>query len=261
MRTSALAACLTVFGTTLQAGQRDPLTRARTLYNDRQFEEAVAAADEAAQNVEQAASADLIAARALLERYRETAADDDLVNARDRLRRIEAGRLTTREQLELLVGLAEALYFDGSPGAAADLFESVLDRIDLSPAARDRVLDWWATALERDAHPRSEFERQAICQRVRDRMRTELVNNPGSGAAAYWLAAAARGQGDLQGAWDAAQAGWLRAPLASDLGEALRADLDRLVLQAIVPERAKALGQPPEQIQGEWEKFKERWQR
>jgi hypothetical protein len=33
------------------------------------------------------------------------------------------------------------------------------------------------------------------------------------------------------------------------------------VTQAIVPERAKVLAQPPDNIRGEWERFKARWDR
>jgi hypothetical protein len=121
------------------------------------------------------------------------------------------------------------------------------------------VIDWWASAVDRDAHPRSEFERQALYQRIRERMRTELGTTQGSPAAVYWISAAARGQGDLQGAWDAAEAGWLRARLAAERGDALRADLDQLVLRALVPERARVLAQPPETVRMEWEQFKERW--
>ena len=51
----------------------------------------------------------------------------------------------------------------------------------------------------------------------------------------------------------------MRARLASDKGEALRADLDRLVLRAIVPERARATAQPPDMLRAEWEHFKESW--
>jgi hypothetical protein len=90
-------------------------------------------------------------------------------------------------------------------------------------------------------------------------MDEELATHPGSAAAAYWIAAAARAQGDLQAAWDAAQAGWVRARLASDKGVALRADLDRLVIRAIVPDRAKATAQPPETLRADWERFKESW--
>jgi hypothetical protein len=98
-----------------------------------------------------------------------------------------------------------------------------------------------------------------VYQKMRARLEDELALHPGSGAAAYWLAAAARAQGDLQAAWDAALAGWVRAPLAPDRGAQLRGDLDRLVTSAIVPERAKALAQPPDNIRGDWERFKERW--
>jgi hypothetical protein len=31
------------------------------------------------------------------------------------------------------------------------------------------------------------------------------------------------------------------------------------VLDALVPERARALGQPPNNIRQEWERFKDRW--
>ena len=80
----------------------------------------------------------------------------------------------------------------------------------------------------------------------------------GSGAS-YWAAAAARAQGDLQAAWDAAQAGWLRASLAGARGATLRRDLDALVLRGIVPEQSRMLAQPPDNLTIEWERFKDRW--
>ena len=52
----------------------------------------------------------------------------------------------------------------------------------------------------------------------------------------------------------------MRAPLASERGADLRDDLDRLVLRALVPERARLLGQSPDLVRLEWERFKERWQ-
>ena len=129
----------------------------------------------------------------------------------------------------------------------------------LTGEARERVLDWWATAIDREAKPRSEMERQGVYQRIRNRMDAELATHPNSSVAVYWNAAAARSQGDHQAAWDAAQAGWVRARLASDKGDALRADLDRLVLRAIVPDRARATAQPPDLLRAEWERFKESW--
>jgi hypothetical protein len=242
------------------AGQRDPLDRARLLYNQRDFEAALTAADEARRSLDRADSADLIAARAYLERFRESSAADDLAHARERLRRINPEKFTARERLEFVVGLGETLYFEGASGAAAAIFESVLvARGELPAEARERVLDWWASALDQDARPRPEIERPAVYQRVRDRMAEELAANPASGTASYWAAAAARGQGDLQTAWDAAQAGWVRAPLTADRGVTLRTDLDRLVQKAIVPERARILGQPPDTLRMDWERFKEKW--
>jgi hypothetical protein len=140
------------------------------------------------------------------------------------------------------------------------VFDSVLQSTDpVGGAEREQVLDWWATALDRDTRPRPEIERQAVYLRMRERLQSELADHPSSGAAIYWVAAVARAQGDLQGAWDAAQAGWVRAPLSPDRGAALRADLDRLMERAIVPERARALAQPPDAIRAEWNQFKARW--
>lgn len=245
----------------LAADPREALARARTLYNERKFESAIAAAEEGRESPEHVDSADLVAARAYLERYRESASADDLTNARDRLRRLDPQRLVARERTEFVVGLGTALFFDGSAGAAADIFESVLAGFEITPEARERVLDWWASALDRDVRPRSEFDRQLVYTKIRERMRTELGTHPGSGVAAYWMAASAAGQGDWRAAWDAAQAGWVRAPLGTDYGESLRVDLDRLVSRAIAPERAKAISVPPEFLLGEWEQFKERWKR
>lgn len=255
---SALLAAVPSAG--LSAAADDPLARARQLYNQRDFEAAIAAAEQARLVPARADAADLVAARAYLERFRESAAPEDLTNARDRLRRLDPERFIPQERTEFLIGLGETLYFDGAYGAAATLFESVLQGVDfLTNPSRERVLDWWATALDRDVRPRPELDRQPLYQRMRTRLEEELAQHPNSGAAAYWLAATSRAQGDLQAAWDAAQAGWVRAPLAADKGAALRADLDRLVLRVIAPERAKVLAQPPENLRAEWERFKTRW--
>ena len=238
----------------------DPLARARALYNARQFEAAVNAAEQARLLPSRANAADLVAARAYLERYRDSGTSDDLTNARERFRRLNPRGFTPRERAEYIVGLGETLYFDGAYGAAATVFDSVLQSGDtLTADARERVLDWWATAIDRDAKPRPEHERLTAYQRIRTRMEEELARTGESGAAAYWLAAAARGQGDIQGAWDAAQAGWVRAPLSNDRTEAVRADLDQLVVRGILPDRARLLMQPIDALRLQWEQFKERW--
>src|SRR5215467_1659571 len=198
----------------------DPLARARLLYNQKQFDEAVEAAEQARQMPARADAADLVAARAYLERYRTSSASDDLTNARDRLSRIDPQRFAPRERMEYVVGLGETLYFDGAYGAAATVFDSVLQNRDASAAAdaRERVLDWWATAMDREAKPRPDIDRQSVYLRIRARMEEELAARPASGTAAYWLAAAARTQGDHQAAWDFAQAGWVRSALAGERG-------------------------------------------
>jgi hypothetical protein len=266
-RLAAATALLLVTIAPLRAAD-DPLARARLLYNQGQFEAAVSAAEQARLTPSRADAADLVAARAYLERFRTSAAPDDLINARDRLRRIDPRRFPARERVEYVVGLGETLFLDGAYGAAANVFEPVLQSQDLlTTDARERVLDWWASAIDRGAKPdrerkpRPEIDPQGAYQRIRARMDEELATHPGSGAAAYWLVAAARAQGDLQAAWEAALAGWVRAPLTADRGAALRADLDRIVLRAIVPDRAKATAQTPESLRLQWEQFKERWNR
>jgi hypothetical protein len=260
MRGVALSAVLVLaFIAPLDAAD-DPLSRARLLYNLGQFEAAINAAEQARLTPARADAADLVAARAYLERFRASAEAGDLVNARERLRRIDPQRYPARERAEYVVGLGEALFFEGAYGAAAGVLDPIVQSHDaLIGDARDRVLDWWASALDREARPRPEMDRQSVYQRIRTRMEEELATRPGSGAAAYWLAAAARAQGDVQAAWDAAFAGWVRAPLSSDRGAALRADLDRLVLRAIVPDRARATAHTPESLRLQWESFKQRW--
>jgi hypothetical protein len=258
-----LAALIFVLNTAeVQAQKPDPLAEARVLYNEQKFDAAIGAAERARLAPANVDSADLIAARAYLERYRESAATDDLTNARDRLRRLDPQRFTPRERTEFVVGLGEALYFDQSFGAAAEVFQSALEAAEvLSADSRERVLDWWATALDRDAKPRPDFERHGYYDRIRSRMQGELSLRQDSATASYWLAAAARGRGDLDAAWSAAEAGWVRAPLAPDRGAALRADLDSLMQRAIIPERAKATTQPADNLKLEWEKFKDRWKK
>ena len=262
MRRLAVSAALVLLASLPARAADDPLARARLLYNQGQFEAAINAAELARQTPSRADAADLVAARAYLERFRASDAGDDLINARDRLRRIDPQRFVATERAEYVVGLGEALFFEGAFGAAADVLDPIVRNPDLLVGdARERVLDWWASALDRDAKPRPEIDRQGVYQRIRARMDEELSTRPVSGTAAYWLAAAARAQGDVQAAWDAALAAWVRAPLTSDRGVILRADIDRLVLRAIVPDRAKVTALPPETLRQQWEVFKERWTR
>jgi hypothetical protein len=259
----ALAAALTVHPA---ARESDQLAEARRLYNLGQYDAAEKLARAELAVPERADAARVVLGRVQLERYRQSADPADLAAARESLRSVDPLALDAREQVEYTVGLGEALYLEDRFGAAAQLFESVLTRSSvLGSSAHERVLDWWATALDRYAQTRPVEERAPAYDAIVARMRDEIVQYPGSAAAGYWLAAAARGRGDLERAWQAALAGWVRAGLAEDRGAELRADLDRLVVQAILPERAAKLGKPADAKQAfavmltEWEAFKTAW--
>lgn len=243
----------------------DALSDARRLYNQGQYDAAARAARDAVRVPATADSAGVVLGRIELERYRQTAAPADLADAISALRAVDARPLDARERIELAVGMGEALYLDDHFGAAAALFESVLDQSSLlGPAAHERVLDWWATALDRQALARPVGDRRPIYDRIVARMASEIAKDAGSAPAGYWLAAAIRGTGDLDGALNEASAGWVRAALARDRGAALRADLDRLMVQGILPDRAARLpgrdhAQALAGMVGEWEAFKARW--
>lgn len=247
------------------AAAQDPLGDARTFYNHGRYDEAERAARVALEQPRTSNDARVVLGRIHLERYRETDAPSHLTEARTALREVDPRSLGTRERLELAVGLAETFFLEDRFAAAAEMFEPLLDAsLTLGSAAQERVLDWWATSLDRHAQRRPMGERPAIYQRISQRMSAELAQDPGSATAGYWAVAAVRGSGDVEGAWSAAMAAWVRAALCPDRGAALRADLDRMVIDGIVPERAARLGlkDPAPAIAGmvsEWELFKSDW--
>jgi tetratricopeptide (TPR) repeat protein len=251
-----------------RAWSADLLAEARRLYNLGQYATAEKVAREAVAVPATADAAKVVLGRIQLERYRQSNDAEDLTAARASLRDVDARALEARERVELIIGLAEALYLEDRFAAAGELFESVFDRSSiLGLSAHERVLDWWATAIDRHAQTLTPPERPDMYRRIIGRMRDEIVSSPGSTAAAYWLAAAARASGHPDEAWHYAVSGWVRAPLAEDRGATLRADLDRLVMQAIIPERAAKLGSrgDPKVAQAnmvtEWEAFKAAWSR
>jgi len=243
----------------------DPLAAARSFYNLGQYDQAIDAARQAASRPAAIPSARLIMGRSRLERYRTTAVAQDLDDARADLRAVDPRVLDGRERIELQVGLGELLYFEDHFGAAAELLGPVVEQApSFAPDARARAVDWWATALDRQAQSLALADRGPIYARLTTRMEEELRRDPASAAAGYWIAAAARGSGDLDRAWSAAMAGWVRATLAHDRGEALRADLDKLVNEGIIPDRAaKAPARERRQMQAtltsDWEAFKRQW--
>jgi tetratricopeptide (TPR) repeat protein len=265
MRLAILAAvCLL---SAAPAAAADPLAEARRLYNLGQYDAAEQAALEALKQPATAEGGRLVLGRVHLERYRRSANPAELAAGREALRALDTRAFDQRDKLEVTVGLGEALFLDDRFGPAADMFERALDRsVLLGPIAHERLLDWWATALDRLAQASPREARDKIYDRILRRMDQELADEPGSASAAYWLSAAARGAGDLDRAWHAAASGWVGAILARDRGAALRADLDRLMVQAIIPERAARLQvrEPKPAVAGmlaEWEAFKSSWSR
>jgi hypothetical protein len=272
----ALALCLLAVPAAPAGAQRqravpppDPLAPARLHYNEGRFEEAIQAAK--AVETEVGAPATLIIGRAGLERFRTTADAAQLAAARLALSHVDAARLSPRDRLDLVVGLGEALFFDEHYHAAADLFESILEDVAaLGPGPRDQLLDWWGTAIDRHVRNLPPAQRAEAFDRLVARMEAELRKDPSSAAAAYWVAAASFARGNVDRAWDAAVAGWVRGILTVDRGMSLRPDLDRLVRDAIIPERVRRLqtSSGPSEAQAteasmlaEWTLVKEQWAR
>ncbi len=251
----------------LAASPAEALALARKLYNQGEYDKALEAVREAESTAATASSARLVVGRILLERYRRTAQASDLGRARVSLRGLDTRALDVKERVELQVGLAEVLFFDDRFGAAAELLDPILESsVTLGPEAHDRALDWWASSLDRYAQTQPASERGPVYTRLIERMEEELRHEAGSTPASYWLVAAARGAGDLERAWAAAAAAWVRAMLARDRGATLRADLDRLVTQALIPDRATRIAprdrrQAIASMTSEWEEFKSTWMR
>jgi hypothetical protein len=266
-RAGALVCCVLVAGLSTFAEQsgRTDLARARVQYNQRQFDAAIASALLARAFADTADASAIVLARAHLERYRERADPSDLSAAREVLNSVRAAGLDSRDQVEMLLAVGESLFLEDDFGAAAAIFESGVERATaLDRELAESLLEWWGSAVERQAGSLPREARVAVFRQLADRMRAELSRTPSSASATYWLVVALRGAGDVNGAWDAAVAAWARARLIGERAPSLRADLDRLVLQGIIPDKVRQLGQDEHagsesQFRAEWELVKERW--
>jgi hypothetical protein len=249
----------------MAAGPRDVLSRARQLYNDAQYDAAIEAARSVSNAPNLADAAQLVLARAYLERFRKSADNGDRSAARDALKQVRATELSPDDRVELTIALGESLYVDGQAGAAAEQFELALAHGDRKPSGRrERLLDWWATALDRQAQSSSAAVARPIHARIVRRMDEELHGDASGTVAAYWLAAAARGSGDIERAWDAAIAGWVRTSGFGARAVDARVALDRLVVQAIIPDRARLIAPAsPEaaaaSMRSQWDALKKAW--
>jgi hypothetical protein len=272
MRRAVIVLLLAV-GTMAQTKAPDPLSQARQLYNDQHYEEAIRLAGQARAVPAIASAASVVFARAHLERFRQTSDPEDLTAARTALKVVDAGRLNPHDRVDLLIAMGEVLYLDDQHSlddrfsAAAEQFEVALGHADLLDApSRDLLFDWWAGSLDRQAQQGPERGRGALYARIVDRAERELARDDGAASAAYWLAAGARGSDNLVRAMGAASAGWVRAVTLGTRGAALRVDLDRLMRQVILPERARELSPDADPrptlalLEGQWQDLTTTWQ-
>jgi len=175
----AVAALLAVH--VADAAEPASLTRARTLYNAADYDGAIAAAALARTQTPGGDAAALVEARARLERFRRNADPEDLIAARDALNTIRASALAGRDQVDFLVGLGQSLYLTDFFGAAADLFDTALERsAPLPDHDRMLLLDWWATAVDREAQVAPSERRARLAAQITTRMEDELRRDPGS---------------------------------------------------------------------------------
>jgi hypothetical protein len=249
-----------------RAAEHPALAKARALYNATDYDGAIVSASAARLDAGSADAASLVAARAYLERYRLRTNDPaDLAAARAALGAISAAALKPRDEIDLLVGLGQALFLATEFGAAAELFDTALSRASLLQE-RDRwlLLDWWASASDREAQRLPVDRRAGLLARVSERMEAELRADPGNATANYWLAVAARGTGDVERAWHAAVAAWVRAPLRPESAAMLRSDIDRFVTAVLILERARTRPVTERQIaltelRSQWDSLKQDW--
>ena len=240
--TCAAVLLLAVMLATIGAGPAGRARRARQLYNQQLYNLAIDSATTARRTPQLADAATLVVARSLLERFRKEAsgrrprrrADRAPADSPGRPLTVRSGRAGHRAGRAPVPGRSAGR---GRGGVRA----GARPRRSRRPTSRERVLDWWASAVDRQAHMRPEAERAPLYSRIVARMEDELRRNAASAVASYWLVAGARGSGDLDRAWDAAFAAWARASFTGDRRAQLRADLDQIVTQAIIPERARLL--------------------
>jgi len=239
-RAAVAVALLSMAASPAAAGQSD-LERARAMYNEGRFDEAIAAAVSVKHKPDSVPSATLIEARARLERFRQNGDAGDLGAARAALVSLNPRVLAPQEIIEWQIGIGTALFLENQPGAAAEMFATILPsaRERLSPGELDKLVEWWASTVARVAESQTGSARKDAYTAMLSAVRDELERNPLSWPASYWLVVAARGAGNLDDSWNAAITAWIRAGSQPE-GERVRADLDRFVTQTLIPERAQA---------------------
>ena len=185
--------------------------------------------------------------------------------AREALGVVRVRALTPRDQVDLLVGLGQSLYLGETSAPPRSCSTPRSSRASLLPE-RDRLLllDWWATALDREAQTRPADRRARVLRAHRRADGGELRQRSGERGRELL----ARGRRPRQPATSIAP-GMPRSPpgcarRSTPERRALRADLDRLVTQALIPERARtrpAREQPDSMaaLRAEWDLVKQQW--
>ena len=164
--------------------------------------------------------------------------------ARSAPARCSSASLSPRDQVDLLIGLGQALYFGEVYGAGrGSLRHGAREGHAAERARSDRCCSTGGpprSTARRSCGPSIAARRST--QRIGERMDRELHDDPSNARRQLLAVIAARGAGDLDLAWSAAISGWVRSTLNPATTEQLRADLDRVVGQALIPERCP--GQP-----------------
>lgn len=222
------------------ANAQGNLARARQFYNGGNFDAAITTAAPSRSRPATASSAALIIARARLERFRKTGSTEDLNAARAELAALHTQNLSGQELIEWQIGLAQTLYFENELGPASEWFRTLIPsvRARFGSAETEKLLEWWASATSRLAENLSGTARADKYRELLTMMELELERDPMSRSATFWISVASRGVGDLSRAWNTAVAGWIRAGGLAG-GEKLRSDIERFVLQTVIPERAQ----------------------
>lgn len=244
---------------------RAELAKARAHYNAGRYDLAIDTARVARRLAETADAASVVLARAHLQRYRESADPADLSAGREALGQARVDSLVARDRLEWMLALGQALFLEDNFGAAALTFESGLDgAVAADPALGDAMLEWWGSAVERQAVGMGREARAELFERVASWSLRAMTRDPQSASAAYWYVVALRGESEPQAAWDAAVAAWARARMMGDRAATLRADLDKVVLEGVLPDRVRQVAADQRasvelQLKAEWEAVKEKW--
>ena len=159
------------------SAQEGPLG-ARELYNAGRVDEAIEQA-EAAWVATASAEAGLVLARAKLDRFSRLESGSDLSVARQLLDRIDVTTLLPAQRLDWEVGVATGLFLAGRGGPSGVMFERLLDHPLLEGAERDRVLNWWATAVDRVGRDQLPDQRSGTYDKMARRLERRGVNRDG----------------------------------------------------------------------------------